>query len=301
MSPKPLDATAFALMALLCMLWGLQQVAVKVAASDVSHLMQAGIRSIVATALVCAWARARGIALFGRDGTLAPGLVAGALFTAEFAFIYGGLAYTTASRMVVLVYLTPCLTALLLPRFVPSERLRARQWAGVLLAFAGLAAAFAEGIVAGERATLRGDLYAVGGALMWTATIVVMRATKLAYIPATKTLFYQLGVSAAVLPLLSIAAGEPGVMRVTPIALASLAFQSAVVSFASYLAWFWLLTRYFAARLATLSFMAPLFGVVFGATLLGDPISPAFAGAALAVAGGIVLVNLPGRAAPAQA
>jgi drug/metabolite transporter (DMT)-like permease len=295
MPPKPLDATAFALMALLCVLWGLQQVAVQLAAADVSHLMQAGIRSIVATALLYAWARARGIALFDRDGTLVPGLVAGAMFTAEFAFIYGGLAHTTASRMVVFVYLTPCLTALLLPRFVPSERLRARQWAGVLLAFAGLAAAFAEGFAAGASATLRGDLYAVGGAVMWAATIVVMRATKLAYIPATKTLFYQLAVSAAALPLLSVAAGEPGVARWTPVAVASLAFQSAVVSFASYLAWFWLLTRYFAARLATLTFMAPLFGVVFGATLLGDPITPAFALAALAVAGGIVLVNLPVR------
>jgi drug/metabolite transporter (DMT)-like permease len=122
-----------------------------------------------------------------------------------------------------------------------------------------------------------------------------MRATKLAYTPATKTLFYQLGVSAVALPLVSIAIGEPGVVRVTPLAVASLAFQSAVVAFASYLAWFWLLKRYFAARLATLTFMAPLFGVVFGASLLGDPITPAFLVAALAVAGGIVLVNLPVR------
>ncbi|MGH7893968.1 MAG: DMT family transporter [Candidatus Binatia bacterium] len=296
--PRPLDATAFALMALLCMLWGLQQVAIKVAQADVSLLMQAGIRSIVATGLLYVWARARGIALFGRDGTFVPGLVGGAMFAAEFAFIYGGLAYTTASRMVVFVYLTPCLTALLLPLFVLSERLHPRQWAGVLLAFAGLVAAFAEGFAAEGRTTLRGDLYAVAAAVMWASTIVVMRATKLAYTPATKTLFYQLGVSAVALPLVSVAIGEPGVVRVTPLAVASLAFQSVIVAFASYLTWFWLLTRYFAARLATFTFMTPLFGVAFGATLLGDPITPAFLGAALAVAGGIVLVNLPARNRP---
>lgn len=294
-SPKPLDATAFGLMTLLCLVWGFQQVAIKVAAPDVSLVMQAAIRSGIATLLVVAWARLRGIALFGRDGTLVPGIVAGCLFAAEFAFIYAGLAYTTAARMVVFVFVTPCLTALMLPAFVPGERLRARQWAGVLLAFGGIVAAFAEGFAAGGSATLRGDLYGVGAAVMWASTIVVMRATKLAYVPATKTLFYQLGVSALVLPFVAAALGEPGVVRLTPLAVAILAFQGAIVAFATYLAWFWLLTRYFAARLATFTFMTPLFGVAFGAALLGEPLTPAFVAAALAVAAGIVLVNLPER------
>lgn len=293
---KPLDATAFGLMTLLCAVWGFQQVTIKVAAPDVSLVMQAGIRSILATLLVMAWARLRGIALFGRDGTLVPGLVAGAMFAGEFAFIYAGLGHTTASRMVVFIYLTPCLTALLLPAFVPSERLQPRQWAGVLLAFGGIVAAFAEGFSSGGGGTLRGDLYGMAAAVLWAATIVVMRATKLAYTPATKTLFYQLGVSALVLPFVSVAMGEAGVVRLTPLAVAILAFQGLVVAFASYLAWFWLLTKYFAARLSAFTFMSPLFGVAFGAALLAEPLTPAFIAAALAVAGGILLVNLPVRA-----
>jgi len=295
---KPLDATAFGLMTLLCLVWGFQQVTIKTAAPDVSLVMQAAIRSILATALLYLWARWRGIPLFNRDRTLVPGLVAGAMFAGEFVFIYAGLAHTTASRMVVFIYLTPCITALLLPAFVPSERLRAYQWAGVLLAFGGIVAAFAEGFSSGGGGTLRGDLCGVAAAVFWAATIVVMRATKLAYIPATKTLFYQLGVSALVLPLVSVALGEPGVVRVTPLVVVILAFQGVIVAFASYLTWFWLLTKYFAARLATFTFMSPLFGVAFGAALLAEPVTPAFIVAALAVAGGIVLVNLPGRAGP---
>jgi drug/metabolite transporter (DMT)-like permease len=292
---KPLDATAFGLMTLLCVVWGFQQVTIKVAAPDVSLVMQAAIRSIIATLLLMAWARLRGIALFGRDRTLVPGLVAGAMFAGEFVFIYAGLAHTTASRMVVFIYLTPCLTALLLPAFVPSERLQPRQWAGVLLAFGGIVAAFAEGFSSGGGGTLRGDLCGVAAAVLWAATIVVIRATKLAYAPATKTLFYQLGVSALVLPLVSVAMGEPGIVRVTPLAVAILAFQGVIVAFATYLAWFWLLTKYLAARLSAFTFMSPLFGVAFGAALLAEPVSPTFIAAALAVAGGIVLVNLPAR------
>jgi len=64
------------------------------------------------------------------------------------------------------------------------------------------------------------------------------------------------------------------------------------VAFASYLAWFWLLTRYLAARLSVLSFLAPMFGVIFGVLFLDEPLTRSFAVAALLVGAGIVLVNL---------
>jgi len=293
---KPLDALAFGLMTVLCVAWGLQQVTIKIAAADVSLVMQAGIRSIIATALLLVWARVRGLPLFRRDGTLWPGLAAGTLFAVEFVFIYGGLAYTAASRMIVFIYTTPCFTALMLPFFVRSERLNGRQWSGVLLAFAGVAAAFAEGFVSVQGATLIGDLCGVIAAFLWASTIVVIRATRLARASATKTLFYQLAVSAAALPIVSVAMGEPGIVHLTPLAITILAYQGVLVAFASYLAWFWLLTKYFAARLSVFTSLTPLFGVAFGVLLLGERISTAFILAALLVAAGIVLVNWSGRA-----
>jgi len=285
---KPLDVTAYSMMVLLTALWGFQQVTIKVIAGDVSLIAQAAIRSIVATALVLAWARLRGIPLFERDGTLKAGLLAGFLFAVEFVFIYGGLAYTNASRMVVFIYLTPVLTALGLHFVVPSERLHPGQWLGVLVAFGGVALAFFN---SGQN-TLLGDLCGIAAAFFWSATTVLIRATRLAQASATKTLFYQLGVSAALLPLFSFLLKEPGITSLTPLALASLAYQGVIVAFASYLAWFWLLGRYLAARLSVFSFLAPMFGVVFGVWLLGEPLSPQFAVAAGLVALGIVLVNL---------
>jgi len=139
---KPLDITAYSLMVLLTALWGFQQVTIKVIVDDVSLLAQAAIRSIVATVLVVAWAKLRGTPLFERDGTLKAGLLAGLLFAVEFVFIYGGLAHTNASRMVVFIYLTPVLTALGLHFLVAGERLHPAQWLGVLVAFAGVVLAF---------------------------------------------------------------------------------------------------------------------------------------------------------------
>ena len=291
MERKPLDAAAIALLVLLTALWGVQQSAIKLTAPDVSLVMQSAIRSIAATALLWLWAKARGIALFERDGTLLPGILAGLLFGFEFVLIYAGLGHTHASRMTVFIYLAPVVVALGLPFFLPSERLSPLQWAGVVLSFAGIVVAFRQGFSAGGD-TWAGDLCGIVAGLLWGLTTILIRATKLAQATATKALFYQHAVSAVVLPLSSLALGEPGVVQWTPFAVGSLVFQSVVVAFASYLAWFWLLTRYLAARLSVLSFLTPMFGVLSGVVILGEPIGPAFVFAALLVGTGIVLVNL---------
>ena len=278
------------MMLLLAALWGFQQVTIKLVAADVSLLMQAAIRSCVATGLVLAWASYRGIPLFSRDGTLWAGLGAGVLFGLEFAFIYGGLGYTNASRMTVFVYLAPPLTALGVHFFVRGERLAPLQWAGIGIAFGGLALAFSDSFSTTGN-TWIGDLCGLVAAALWAATTLLIRRSRLASATATKTLFYQLAVSFPVLLAGSLLIGERGVVALTGMALASLAFQSAIVAFGTYLAWFWLLARYLAARLSVLSFLTPLFGVLFGVLFLSESLSLRFAFAALLVAGGIVLVN----------
>ena len=287
---KALDAKAFSLMLGLTALWGFQQVAIKLTAPDISLVMQAGLRSVIATALLLAWAQWRGTPLFARDGTLGAGVAAGLLFGGEFIFIYGGLEHTAASRMVVFIYLAPVLTALGLHWLVPGEKLVRTQWAGVLVAFAGIALAFGDGFAA-ARGSLLGDTFGLVAALLWAATTVLIRATGLARISAAKTLFYQLVVSAPMLLASSLLMGERGVVALTPLALASLAYQGVLVAFGSYLVWFWLLTRYLAARLSVFSFLTPLFGVLFGVLILREPLTPSFVGAALLVGAGIVLVN----------
>lgn len=287
---KALDARAFSLMLALTALWGFQQVAIKLTAQDVSLVMQAALRTFIATALLLAWARWRGIALFSRDGTLGAGVAAGLLFGLEFVFIYAGLGHTAASRMTVFIYLAPVLTALGLHWLVPGEKLARAQWIGVALAFAGIALAFGEAFAA-ARSSLLGDAFGLVAAVLWAATTVLIRATSLSRAAAAKTLFYQLAVSGPLLLAASLLIGEAGVVALTPLALASLAYQGVIVAFASYLVWFWLLTRYLAARLSVFSFMTPLFGVLAGVLILGEALTPTFVGAALLVGAGIVLVN----------
>lgn len=293
MERSPPGSAAFALMVLLCAIWGLQQVAIKVAMAGVSPILQVGLRSALAALLVFAWVRWRGLPLAARDGSLRPGLVAGLLFALEFVCIYVGLDYTGASRMVVFLYTAPCFTVLGLHWFVPGERIGLRHLAGLSLAFAGIVLAFADGFGAGGH--WLGEALGVLAAILWAATTVVVRGSALARIGAAKVLLYQLAVSAALTLPLSLLLGEPGIFLVSGPVLLSLLYQAAIVAFASYLAWFWLLTRYLAGRLMVFSFLTPLFGVSFGVLLLGERMSAQFGFAALLVVAGIVLVNLPAR------
>ena len=140
-----LDPRAIAILLLCCLLWGINQVAAKAALTEIAPLWQAGLRSVVAGVLVWLWAASRGIRLFERDGSLGGGLLAGLLFAAEFACIFVGLQYTSASRMVVFIYLSPFVVALGMPWIAHGEKLSGKQWAGLVLAFAAVAFAFAEG------------------------------------------------------------------------------------------------------------------------------------------------------------
>ncbi|AGK47648.1 eamA-like transporter family protein [Burkholderia thailandensis MSMB121] len=296
-----LDLRAIGVMVLLCAIWGFQQVAIKSATHAIPPMLQAGLRSAIAALGVWAWASARGTSLFRADGTFAAGIVAGTLFAGEFVCLFFGLTLTSAARMAIFLYTAPCFTALGLHLFAPGEKMRRLQWAGVAIAFAGIAVAFADGFArpaaggASALAGLAGDALGVLGGVMWAATTVVVRSTPLARASASKTLFYQLTVSSAVLLGLAVVTRQTTFANVTPLAVASLAYQGVIVAFASYLAWYWLLTRYSAARLSVFTFLAPLFGVSFGVLLLGDAIGPRFVAAAALVLAGIALVNAPPR------
>ncbi|HET7594744.1 MAG TPA: DMT family transporter [Stellaceae bacterium] len=290
---QQLDSAAIALMVLLCACWGFNQVAIKVANAGISPIFQAGLRSAGSALLVWAWSAHRGVRLLARDGTLGLGLLIGVLFAAEFVFLYWSLVFTSASRAVLFLYMSPFVVVLGAHFLVPGERLRWLQMVGLLCAFAGIALAFGDALRFPTYRELLGDSMAFVAAILWGATTVVIKASRLARISPHKNLLYQLAVSAVLLPILSWIAGEPGIVAPTPLGLGMLAYQVIVVAFASYLAWFWLISRYPAGRLSSFSFLTPLFGLLAGALVLGEPVGWALLLALLLVGIGIALVNRP--------
>lgn len=286
-----LDGLAIVALLILCVSWGGQQVAIKLTAADISPVMQSAIRSIGATILVGLWVVLRGKSLIERDGTLWWGVAAGLLFAFEFLLIYWGLEFTHASRAVIFLYLSPFVVAIGTQIFIPGERLDTIQFLGLGLAFLGIIIAFGESFTFPSSQMLIGDSMLIGAAILWGATTVVIKAGPLAQISPSRTLLYQLSVSAIILPLGSLALDEPGIVKVSSLAVASLLYQTVWIASVTYLAWFWLIRHYPAPKLASFSFLTPLFGVLAGWLILGEPLTALLLVALVLVAAGVYLVN----------
>src|SRR6201989_59890 len=182
---RPLSPGAIAMMLMLCLSWGFNQIAVKLVLPDVPPMLQATIRSAGALPVLLLIAWLRGVKIFQRDGTLGAGLFAGVLFGFEFVLIYRGLLLTSALRAVVFLYTAPFFVALGSYQFL-GERLRASQWGGLALSFAGVALAIGVPQPNVDANVLFGDLLIVGGGAMWAATTLIVKATPLLRAPPEK-------------------------------------------------------------------------------------------------------------------
>jgi drug/metabolite transporter (DMT)-like permease len=292
-SSRPLDAIAIAITLGLCLSWGFNNVAIKLAIPDIPPLIQSSARSVIAAILVGVWSQARGISLFKRDGTLAAGILAGVLFALEFLLIYRGLVWTTATRGVLFLYLAPFFVVIGSRWLIPGDHFHISQWLGLLLSFIGIVIAFGLPTPAADSRQVLGDLMLVGGAAAWGATTLIIKASALNRISAEKTLLYQLVVSAPLLGLGALFFGERMTAPPSAVAIGAFAYQTIYVVSITFTIWFVLVVRYSAARLSVFTFLTPLFGVAAGHLVLGEPLTPAFAVAVVLVAAGLLLVNRP--------
>jgi drug/metabolite transporter (DMT)-like permease len=289
---RPLSPGAVALMLMLCVSWGFNQIAVKLVLPDVPPMLQALARSAGALPVLLMIGWARGVKFFDRDGTLWPGLFNGVIFGIEFVLIYQGLLYTTASRAVVFLYTAPFFVALGSYVFL-GERLRPSQWAGLGLSFAGVALAIGVPQADVDATVLLGDLLIVAGGSLWAATTLVVKATRLIRAPAEKGLGYQVAVSIPIFVLAAWFRDERITHMPSPLSLSLLAYQAFWVVGLTFLLWFALVKTYSASKLSAFTFITPLFGVVASYFIMHDKLTLAFGAAALLVIAGLYLVNRP--------
>src|SRR5450755_272294 len=294
---RPLSPGAVALMLMLCLSWGFNQIAVKLVLPDVPPMLQALTRSAGALPVLLFIGWMRGVKFFERDGTLWAGLSAGLIFGIEFVLIYRGLLLTSASRAVVFLYTAPFFVALGSYLFL-GERLRASQWGGLALSFAGVAVAIGVPQANVDTNVLFGDLLIVAGGAMWAVTTLLVKATALIKAPAEKGLGYQVALSIPILGLAAWISDErithvPGLLS-----LSLLAYQAIWVVGLTFLLWFVLVKTYSASKLSAFTFITPLFGVVASYFIMHDTLTVAFGAAALLVIAGLYLVNRPDPAVP---
>jgi len=292
---ESVDGLAVGLMVFLTFSWGLNGVAAKIANTGFDPVFLTLARSAIATVLVWVWCVIRGIPLFARDGTLWAGIAAGALFGFEFLLVFKGLDYTSVARSALMINTMP-FWVLLGGHFLLGERMDRGKVAGLVLAFAGVAVIFSDQLSLPGPDAWIGDLMCLGAGILWAATIIVIKGSRLATAGAEKVLLYQLAVSRLVTVSLMAVSG-PAFREVTALATGTLLFQAVFISAFTYLLWFWLVRHYPASGLSSFAFLTPAFSVLMGALVLDEKLTLRLLVALAMIAAGIVIVNRPRPAA----
>ena len=289
---RALTPGAIALMLMLCLSWGFNQIAVKLALPDVPPMLQALIRSAGALPVILIAGWLRGVNFFRSDGSLIPGLLAGLLFGIEFVLIFTGLVFTSASRAAVFLYTAPFFVALGSYVFL-GERLRALQWGGLALSFAGVALAIGVPQPNVDAKVLLGDLLVVAGGALWAATTLIAKGTGLRNAAPEKALGYQVAISIPILGAAAWFSGETISHMPSLLSISLLAYQAFWVVGITFVLWFALVKTYSPSKLSAFTFITPLFGVVAAYFIMKDSLTIAFGAAALLVIAGLYLVNKP--------
>lgn len=284
-----MDLAGAAIMVGLTLSWGFTGVAAKIANVGYSPIMVVVGRSLIAAVLVWAWCRYRGISLSLGDGTLAPGLLAGALFAVEFVILFIGLDYTSAARGVLLLNTMP-FWLVAGSYFLLGERISMGGLAGLLLAFSGVVVVLSDDLSAPGDMAVVGDVLSILAGGLWAATIVVVRRSRLATARPEKVLMYQL-VVATLVSIPAVPLAGPALRDPDWLSTMAVLFQGTYITGFTFVVWFVMVARYPANALSSFAFLTPAFGVLLGAALLGEPLTWKMAVAMVLIAAGILIVN----------
>lgn len=282
------------LLMLVCFLWGANVVSIRISNQGIPPLLAATLRSVAGAWLLWLYAKRRGEILLFDRGERVHGVVIGCLFGLDFLFLYWGIAFTTASRSVIFLYTHPLWVALGAHFLLQGDRLNLLKGMGLILAFAGILAVFSAGSPMLPSLHWVGDLMEVAAAIFWAATtLYIKKMVQERKVSHYQTLYAQLFYSIPLLGLGSILFERDRSLDLTPMVAVAFAYQCLAVAFFSYILWFWMIMKYPVSKLAAFTFLAPLFGVLLGALLLSEPVTPlVWLGMGL-VGAGIYLVNRP--------
>jgi len=184
----------------------------------------------------------------------------------------------------------PIWTAIAAHFLILGEKLNAIRITGLLLAIGGVTLALSNNQSPASDRAIIGDLFCLLGAMCWSGIIIVARTTRLSKSCPEMQLLYQLAVSAIILLVIAPQFGD--LIRDMNFTIAVLfSIQVLVVVCFGFLIWFWVLSVYPASSMASFSFLAPVFGVIFGWLILGEKIDETIVIALLLVSLGVILVN----------
>jgi drug/metabolite transporter (DMT)-like permease len=180
--------------------------------------------------------------------------------------------------------------------FLKGDQLTFLKSPGLVLAFTGIFVVFGGRPRTAKPAMYFGDILQIAAAVLWGATTLYIKKFMAGKVHPINTFLYQLFFSIPILLIVSILLEPKWFHKVDPCIVASLFYQSVIIAFITYFAWFKLIHQYSVSRLFAFTFLTPIFGVLFGVFLLHEELTVSLMIGLPFVSAGIFLVNWRRRA-----
>ena len=277
----------------LCIIFGSNAVAIKLAFAGVGVFTTAAIRFSIAAVAIFLWAMGTGQTMGLKKGQLQQVLVLAALFAIQLSLFYFGLSKSNASRGTLIANLLPFWVLFLAHFFIPGDRITPRKFFGILLGFSGVAFMFAEkkGVSADFRL---GDMIILTATVIWACSVIYLKRIIGTFNPFQVT-FYSMIFSVPIFLAEALLWDRPMIFKLNLQIIGAVLYQSLVTAAFGFVAWNTQLQKYGAVALHSFIFIMPIAGVALGGFVLGEPITSKLLIALVLIVMGILVVHLKPR------
>jgi drug/metabolite transporter (DMT)-like permease len=268
---KEWDVWSIGLALFLSAAFGANVVAIKISVSGIGPFTAAGIRFLIASLVIFAWARMTGRSVYVHRKQVIPLLVIFLFFFFQISTFYVGIGRTNASRAVLISNLQPFFVLFMAHFFIRDDRITLRKIVGLALGFAGVCLVFLEreGVTEGFQT---GDLLMVLSTSLWAASAVYTK-TVLHRLSPHLIAFCQISMSVPLLFLCGILWDRPMIGALTAEVVLAVLYQALVAAAFGFVAWNTLLQHHGAVILNSFNFILPIAGVLLAWGLLNEPLT----------------------------
>ncbi|MFN3650916.1 MAG: EamA family transporter [Armatimonadota bacterium] len=264
---------AYAAWVAVCIFWGTTYLAIRVGVQSVPPLLFAGVRFLIAGALLLAFLTLRGETLpRGRDW-LRLAIVGLALLGFANGFVVWSAKWLPSGVGALVVAMTPFWMLGMEAALPGGDRIKPRDVAGLLLGFGGLLFLVWPRIygVTFDGDMARGILALQGACLFWSLGSIYARRQPSEVKPLVGAAVQML-VAGVVVSLLGLAAGEGSRLHWTPAGIGSIAYLVVFGSIVGYGCYIYSLQKLPISTVSLYSYVNPVVAVVLGWALLGEPL-----------------------------
>ena len=273
----------------ICIMFGGNTVAIKLALTGLGPYTAAGLRFALAALVIFFWAKYKNISLRLTKKQLKQVSILGAIFVCQLSCFYQGLARTTASHGVLIANVLPFFILILAHFFIPGDRINLKKAIGITLGFVGILFLLLDD--QNLSADLKkGDMIVLCAVCFWSANAVFVKRVISDFHPVQITIFPM----SIAIPFFFVAGvfwDSKMVTAVNGTVLAALFYQSVISAAIGFIAWNSLLQRFGATALHSFIFIMPVAGVIFSYLILGEPVTPYLAASMSFIAAGVIVVN----------